>query len=160
MIWLFIFKKESMRFIEIYTDWSCLWNPWVWWRACLLSFDNKTKKIYWNKFKTTNNQMELQAIIEWLKAIKTQKYSIKIYTDSIYAKNWITKRIENWKKNNRRNSSKKEVKNKELWIELDKLVSKFNIQRHWVKAHSTNKMNNIVDELARNSAALLKSKEI
>lgn len=148
-----------MNFVEIYTDWSCLWNPWVWWWACLLRFGENEKIKSWNVKHTTNNQMELQAIIEWLKCLKSAKYTVKIYTDSNYAKNWMTKWLTNWKKNERKNSNKKEVKNKEFWVELDSLAQKFNIQRHWVKAHSTNKLNNMVDEIARKAAESLISQD-
>lgn len=135
--------------IEIYTDWSCLWNPWKWWRAYLLKFKDKQKTKAGQQKDTTNNQMELTAIIKALQELKTYKYPLKIYTDSHYVKNWITKRIKKWKYNNRQTSNKTNVKNKELWEKLDKLTSNFKIERHWVKAHATNKNNNLVDELAR-----------
>lgn len=140
--------------IEIYTDGSCLNNPWNGWWAYLLKYKDKEKKnSAWVK-DTTNNKMELLAIINALKALKNNAKSIEInlYTDSNYVKMWITQWIKKWKQNNWKTANKQDVKNKELWEELDKLASSFNINWYWVKAHSTNKYNNIVDELARNCA--------
>jgi len=137
--------------IEIYTDWSCLNNPWNGWWAYLLRYKDKIKKNYaWIK-DTTNNKMELLAIINALKALKknAQNMQINLYTDSNYVKMWITQWIKKWKQNKWKTANKKDVKNKKLWKELDKLASNFNINWYWVKAHATNKYNNIVDELAR-----------
>jgi len=137
--------------LEIYTDWSCLNNPWNWWRAYLFKYKDKTKQDYeWVK-NTTNNKMELLAIIKALKALKksAQKMKINLYTDSNYVKMWITEWIKKWKQNNRKTANKQDVKNKEFWEELDELSSKFDINWYWVKAHNTNQYNNIVDELAR-----------
>ncbi len=135
--------------IEIYTDGSCLNNPWHGWWAYLLKYKDKEKKEYAGVKNTTNNKMELQAIIKALQALKTDKIKINLYTDSNYVKMWITQWIKKWRQNNRKTANKKDVKNKEYWEELDELSNKFDINWHWVKAHSTNKYNNIVDELAR-----------
>lgn len=137
--------------IEIYTDWSCLNNPWNGWWAYLLKYkDNKKTKFQWVR-NTTNNQMELLAVINALKALKenAKTKKIHIYTDSNYVKMWITQWIKKWKQNNWQTANKTNVKNKKLWQELDKLASNLNITWHWIKAHSTNKYNNIVDELAK-----------
>ena len=95
--------------------------------------------------------MELLAPIKALK--KIQKGSkVQIFTDSKYVKYGITERIHNWKKNGWKTANKKKVKNKELWTELDNLSNKFEIEWSWVKAHSTDKLNNEVDLLARSTA--------
>jgi len=133
--------------IEIYTDGACKGNPGPGgWGAVIIFFD---KEKYLNGFhpQTTNNIMELKAVIESLKIINI-KSKVKIYTDSKYVKNGITEWIFNWKKNGWKTSNKKHVKNKDLWIELDKLVSKNEIIWEWVKGHSGNKFNEIVDRLA------------
>ena len=141
-----------MSKIIIYTDWSCLGNPGPGWWACLLKFKDKEKSFSWWKKETTNNQMELTALIKALEQIKTNEYPLEIWTDSKYVLDWITKWIKNWKKNNWKTSNKQDVKNKELWQKLDNLMGNFNTEIHWVKAHADNKYNNFVDELARSEA--------
>ena len=133
--------------IKVYTDGACKGNPGPggWGVAIIIS----EKIVYLKGFnsKTTNNIMELTAVIEALKTINL-KTTIKIYTDSKYVKLGITEWILNWKKNGWKTSSKKDVKNKILWIQLDKLVNKNKIKWEWVKGHSGNKFNEKVDELA------------
>ena len=99
------------------------------------------------KENTTNNRMELFAAIMALKKI-TKNSDVTIYTDSTYVKNGITEWMIKWKKNGWKNSSKKPVKNKDLWVKLVDLCEKNNVSWKWVKGHSTNKYNNIADELA------------
>ena len=91
--------------------------------------------------------MELLAAIMALKKIKSGS-DVVIYTDSTYVKNGITEWMVNWKKNDWKNSNKKPVKNKDLWVKLDGLCEKNNVSWKWVKGHSTNKYNNLADELA------------
>ena len=95
--------------------------------------------------------MELLAPIMALKKIPIGS-KVLIFTDSKYVKSGITEWINNWKKNGWKTASKKDVKNKDLWIKLDGLSSSFDIEWNWVKAHSTDKLNNEVDLLARTSA--------
>ncbi len=144
-----------MTKITIYTDGSCLWNPWKGGWCALLQFKDKEKIISGNKKDTTNNQMELTALIKALEEIKTDKYPLEIWTDSKYVLDWITKWIRNWKKNNRKTANKQDVKNKELWQKLDNLMQKYNTEIHWVKAHADDKYNNLVDETAREQASKL-----
>lgn len=133
--------------IEIYTDGACSGNPGKGgWGAVLLYREHK-KEISGYQESTTNNQMELKAAIEGLKAIKKSS-KIIIHTDSKYVMEGITSWIEGWKKNGWKNSHKKPVKNIELWQELDELVSKHDIKWKWVKGHSGNKYNEIADSLA------------
>jgi len=139
--------------IEIYTDGACSGNPGPGgWGAVLLYKEHK-KEIFGGQKDTTNNRMELQAVIESLKALKKSS-KVKIYTDSKYAMEGITKWIENWKKNNWRNSNRKPVKNADLWQKLDDEVVKHQINWVWVKGHSGNHYNEIADELARKGASL------
>ena len=97
--------------------------------------------------------MELTALIEALKQIKTDKYPIEIWTDSKYVLDGITKWIKNWKKNGWKTANKKEVKNKLLWQTLDELMNKYNVEIRWVKAHADDKFNNLVDKIARQKAS-------
>jgi len=138
--------------IIIYTDGSCIWNPWKWWWCALLKFKNKEKIISWSCDLTTNNQMELTALIKALEQIKTQKYPIEIWTDSKYVLDWITKWIKKWKENWWKTANKNLVKNKELWEKLDELINKYDVKIHWVKAHANDDLNNLVDKIAREKA--------
>ena len=137
--------------IKIYTDGSCIENPGKGgWAAIILNDGNKTE-IKGNKKNTTNNQMELLAPIQALKKIPRGS-KVQIFTDSKYVKSGITEWIHNWKKNGWKTAGKQEVKNKELWLELDLLNNEFEINWNWVKAHSTDELNNEVDLLARSAA--------
>ena len=137
--------------IKIYTDGSCIGNPGKGgWAAIILS-DGKKTEIKGSKKNTTNNQMELLAPIQALKKIPKGS-KVEIFTDSKYVKSGITEWIHNWKKNGWKTANKKEVSNKELWTELDLLNNEFEVNWNWVKAHSTDKLNNEVDLLAKNAA--------
>ncbi|MFL2893603.1 MAG: ribonuclease HI [Candidatus Pelagibacter sp.] len=139
--------------IKIYTDGSCLENPGNGGWAAIIINDGKKTQIKGNKKNTTNNQMELLAPIQALKKIPKDS-KVQIFTDSKYVKLGITEWIHNWKKNGWKTANKQKVKNKELWEELDNLSSNFDIKWNWVKAHSTSKLNNEVDLLARETANL------
>ena len=139
--------------IKIYTDGSCLENPGNGGWAAIIIDDGKKTQIKGSKKNTTNNQMELLAPIEALKKIPKGS-KVQIFTDSKYVKLGITEWIHNWKKNGWKTANKQQVKNKELWIKLDLLNNKFEINWNWVKAHSTDKLNNEVDLLAREAANL------
>ena len=139
--------------IKIYTDGSCIGNPGHGGWAAIILDEGKKTEIKGSKKDTTNNQMELLAPIEALKKIPKGS-KVQIFTDSKYVKSGITEWIHNWKKNGWKTANKKEVSNKELWTELDQLNSEFEINWNWVKAHSTDKLNNEVDLLARDAANL------
>lgn len=134
--------------IIIYTDGACSGNPGKGGWGAILKYGNHTKEISGYAELTTNNKMELQAVIEALKLIK-KDYDIEIFTDSNYVKDGITKWINTWKLNNWKTSKRESVKNKELWLELDELRQKYNINWNWVKGHADDELNNRVDELAR-----------
>ena len=139
--------------IKIYTDGSCLENPGNGGWAAIIIDDKKKTQIKGSKKNTTNNQMELLAPIEALKKIPKGS-KIEIFTDSKYVKSGITELIHNWKKNGWKTADKQPVKNKELWEELDLLANQFEISWNWEKAHSTDKLNNEVDLIAREAANL------
>ncbi len=139
--------------IKIYTDGSCLENPGNGGWAAIIIDDGKKIQIKGSKKNTTNNQMELLAPIEALKKIPKGSV-VQIFTDSKYVKSGITEWIYNWKKNGWKTADKQPVKNKELWEELDLLANEFEISWNWVKAHSTDELNNEVDLIAREAANL------
>lgn len=105
--------------IKIYTDGACSGNPGKGGWAAVILNGNSIEKISGSAENTTNNRMELMALISALKFVKDQ--NLEIFTDSKYAKDGIEKWIINWKKNGWKTSNKEDVKNKDLWIELDKL---------------------------------------
>ena len=136
-----------MKF-KIYTDGACSGNPVPGgWGAVIFDNDNNQTNISGKEKNTTNNRMEILAAIMALKKIKSNS-QITIYTDSTYVKNGITEWMFNWKKNDWKTASKKPVKNKDLWIKLDKLCEKNKVSWKWVKGHATNKYNNLADQLA------------
>ncbi len=139
--------------IKIYTDGSCLENPGNGGWAAIIIDDEKKTQIKGSKKNTTNNQMELLAPIQALKKIPKGS-EVEIFTDSKYVKSGITEWIYNWKKNGWKNANRKPVKNKDLWEELDFLANQFEISWNWVKAHSTDELNNEVDLIAREAANL------
>ena len=139
--------------IKIYTDGSCIGNPGSGgWAAIILNGD-KQDIISGRKKNTTNNQMELMAAIKAL-VFFSKKQKIRIFTDSNYVKEGITNWIKIWEKNNWKTASKKKVKNVELWIKLSTLSNFHDIEWKWVKAHSGDPMNNMVDKLARKAALI------
>ena len=139
--------------IKIYTDGSCLENPGNGGWAAIIIEDGKKTQISGSKKNTTNNQMELMAPIEALKKIPKGS-KVQIFTESKYVKSGITEWINNWKKNGWKTANKQKVKNKDLCVELDLLSSQFDIKWSWVKAHSTDKLNNEVDLIAKEAANL------
>ena len=133
--------------IRIYTDGACRGNPGPGGWGAVLIYEDYRKEIYGGSLLTTNNIMELTAVIESLKKIKFTS-SIIITTDSKYVKDGITKWIYNWKKKNWKTANKKPVKNKELWIELDNSIQDHKITWEWVKGHSGHTENERADFLA------------
>lgn len=140
--------------IEVYTDGSCLGNPGKGGWAFLVNNEGVISSRSGYSIKATNNRMELTAAIKAIEFLVNHK-EMSIYTDSNYLKNGITLWVTNWKKNNWKTASKNPVKNKELWERLDQLNYLKKIKWKWVKAHDTNKLNNEVDLLARQSAETL-----
>jgi len=136
-----------MKYV-IYTDGACSGNPGPGgWGAIILNEEKNEIHISGEEKSTTNNRMELTAPIMALRKIK--KFSkIIIYTDSTYLKNGITTWIKNWEKNGWMSANKKPIKNKDLWVILNKLSKEKVIDWKWIKAHAGNKYNEIADKLA------------
>ncbi len=134
---------------KIYTDGACSGNPGPGGWAVIILINNEIKEMFFGSEKnTTNNQMELLAPIKAIQKFK-KKSEISIFTDSTYVRDGITIWIKRWEKNGWKTSSKKPVKNKELWKKLKNLSSKHSIKWIWVKGHAQDKYNNLVDELAQ-----------
>jgi len=144
-----------MSKVEIFTDGACKGNPGPGGWGAILRYGTTEKEIYGASKNTTNNIMELTAVIESLKNLN-KPCELIITTDSKYVKNGITEWIHNWKKNGWRTAAKKEVKNKELWIELDSLIQIHSISWDWVKGHSGHPENERADLLANVAIEKLK----
>ena len=140
--------------IKVYTDGSCLGNPGNGgWAFVVINEKDISYRAGFER-NTTNNQMELMAAIKAIEFLS--KYNdINLNTDSNYVRQGITNWILNWKRNNWKTSTKKAVKNRELWERLDKLNVSKNIIWSWVKAHNVDEFNNQVDQLARQAAETL-----
>jgi len=151
-------KTGSKPCVEIYTDGACSGNPGPGGFGALLIFKANRKEIFGHQTNTTNNQMELQAAISALQALKTS-CKVDLYTDSTYVQKGITEWIYNWQKNNWRKSDNKPVKNADLWQILQHEIQKHDIIWHWVKGHSTNEGNNIADRLAVEGREIAKNKQ-
>ncbi|MFL2816264.1 MAG: ribonuclease HI [Alphaproteobacteria bacterium] len=136
--------------VDIYTDGACSGNPGPGGWGVLIEIDNKNIELSGGDKDTTNNRMELMAAIKALEEID-KNYEITLYTDSNYVKDGITSWISNWKKNNWKTASKKDVKNKELWMRLDEAIKDKNISWVWVKGHAGNAGNEQADYLARSA---------
>ena len=133
---------------EIWTDGACSGNPGPGGWGVLIKHKNIYKELNGGEAETTNNRMELIAVIKALKYLNINSKVI-IYTDSQYVKNGITVWLINWKKNNWKNASNKSVKNKDLWIQLNNQVERHTIHWKWLKGHSGNRYNEMADNLAR-----------
>ena len=136
--------------ITVYTDGACSGNPGAGgWGAILLADGGHRREIHGGEALTTNNRMELCAVINALLIIKQIPSDVEITTDSTYVKDGITTWIKSWKQNGWRTSARKAVKNADLWRRLDELVAAHNITWHWIKGHSGHPQNERADELAR-----------
>lgn len=138
---------KQMEQIEIYTDGACKGNPGPGGWGALLRSGTHEKEIFGGERHTTNNRMEITAVIESLKLVK-KKAKVCIFTDSTYVKDGISSWIKQWKINGWKTAAKKPVKNEELWRELDLLVSQHQIEWVWVKGHAGDEGNERADALA------------
>ena len=139
-------ESDSMR-VNIYTDGACRGNPGPGGWGVLMRFGDNEKELWGGEHNTTNNRMELTAAIEGLKALKRGS-PVTLTTDSKYVRNGITQWITNWKIKGWRTANKQQVKNQDLWQQLDELSQHHDITWHWVKGHSGHRENDLADELA------------
>ena len=146
--------------ITIYTDGACVGNPGPGGWAAVILFENEKKEIFGGEKLTTNNRMELTAAIKALEycqeneGVQPSLKQIEIYTDSTYLKDGITIWIDSWEKNNWKTSDKKNVKNIDLWKKLKEISSSNQIKWCWIKGHSNNPMNDLVDKLAKKATPI------
>ena len=143
--------------VEIFTDGACSGNPGVGGWGVLLRYKDIEKELSGGEAQTTNNRMELTAVIEALQALKAN-CNITLYTDSKYVMSGITEWMPNWKRNNWKVSNKKDdVKNVDLWLKLDELIKRHEIRWVWVKGHNGHPENERVDALARAEVQKIKN---
>ena len=143
--------------IEIYTDGACKGNPGVGGWGALLRSGKHTREIFGGEALTTNNRMELTAVIRALEALKRPSH-VRLHTDSKYVQQGISSWIHRWKKRGWRTADKKPVKNEDLWRELDEAASKHEIEWIWVRGHSGHDGNERADELANRGCASVSSR--
>ena len=143
--------EEPSSTVELYTDGACLGNPGPGGWAALLRFNGTEKELSGGDPGTTNNRMEMQAVIEGLKAL-SRPSTVTVYTDSQYVQKGITEWINGWKAKGWKTAAKKPVKNVDLWLELDKTQERHSVTWQWIKGHAGHPENERVDDLARQEA--------
>ena len=137
-----------MTSVEIFTDGACSGNPGPGGWGAILRMGEHEKELSGGDPSTTNNRMELTAVIRGLEALKRPS-SVTIHTDSRYVMDGVTQWMPRWKKNGWKTADKKPVKNEELWRELDALCALHDLKWKWVRGHSGHVENERADELAR-----------
>ena len=138
--------------VSLYTDGACKGNPGKGGWGVLMRYGSHEKELFGGEAHTTNNRMELTAIIQGLAALK-RPCAVVIYTDSQYVKNGMEKWIHGWKKNGWKTASKQPVKNEDLWQQLDRLTAQHQIQWQWVRGHAGHAENERADALANQGVA-------
>ncbi len=136
-----------MKKVEIFTDGGCRGNPGQGGWGAILRYGEHEKELWGSAPETTNNRMELTAVIEALKALK-EPVEVTIYTDSQYVKNGVTQWMPNWKRNGWTTASKQPVKNRDLWEALDRELQRHRVHWQWVKGHAGHPENERADALA------------
>ena len=136
-----------MKQIEIYADGACKGNPGPGGWGAWLKWDAHEKELFGGELETTNNRMELTAVIRALEALK-QRCEVKVFTDSVYVQKGMTEWLAAWKTRQWKTADKKPVKNADLWQSLDNLAAKHQMQWIWVKGHAGHAGNERADALA------------
>jgi ribonuclease HI len=138
--------------VDIYTDGACKGNPGPGGWGVWLKWGDHEKELFGGEPETTNNRMELTAVIEALASLK-RRCRVHLHTDSQYVHNGISNWIHDWKRRGWRTADKKPVKNADLWMKLDELVQKHDVEWIWVRGHDGNPGNERADELANRGVA-------
>ena len=136
-----------MKLVEIFTDGACRGNPGPGGWGVLMRYGTEERSFCGGELDTTNNRMELTAVIEGLSAL-TQPCQVELSSDSIYVLKGIQEWMPNWKKRGWKTAAKKPVKNVDLWQKLDAVIGEHKIDWCWVKGHSGHRENEIADQLA------------
>ena len=140
--------------VEIYTDGACSGNPGPGGWGAVLRFGDAEKELSGSENPTTNNRMEMMAVIKSLEAL-TRPCTVNLYTDSKYVKDGIEQWMPNWKMRGWRTADKKPVKNADLWMEIDRQINRHEVRLHWVKGHNGHPENERADSLA--TSAIVKN---
>lgn len=134
--------------IKIYTDGACSGNPGPGGWGVLMRWNGHEKELSGGEPETTNNRMEMMAVIMGLEALKKDNARVEIYTDSKYVKQGAEEWLAGWKARGWKTAAKKPVKNQDLWERIDSLLNGHEVQFYWVRGHSGHVENEIVDKLA------------
>jgi ribonuclease HI len=145
--------SESDETIDIYTDGACSGNPGPGGWGAILRYNGTEKELFGGEAATTNNRMEMMAVIEALRALK-RPLAVRVHTDSQYVQKGISEWIHGWKKRGWKTADRKPVKNEDLWRTLDALAAQHRIEWHWVRGHAGHAENERADELARRGVDL------
>lgn len=147
------------KHVELFTDGACKGNPGPGGWGAIIRFNEHEKMLSGAETHTTNNRMELMAVIMGLASLK-YRCQVTVTTDSQYVMHGITKWLENWKKKGWKTASNQPVKNKDLWIRLEALIMHHEVGWCWVKGHSGHSENELADELANKAILELLNQEI
>jgi ribonuclease HI len=139
--------------VEIFSDGACRGNPGPGGWGALLRHNNVEKELVGGEADTTNNRMELTAVIRALEALKRPS-RVRLYTDSLYVQKGISQWIHDWKRRGWRTADKKPVKNADLWRSLDELAARHDVEWHWVRGHAGHVENERADRLANKGIPL------
>ena len=142
----------SQRVVEVFTDGACSGNPGPGGWGALLRYGEKERELFGGEPDTTNNRMELTAVIRALEAL-TREATVRVYTDSTYVQQGISKWIHGWKRNGWRTSAREPVKNADLWQALDATAQRHHVEWCWVKGHAGHPENERADALANRGVA-------
>lgn len=145
-----------MKDVSIWTDGACKGNPGLGGWGALLIYGKHRKELYGGEANTTNNRMEILAVIQALEVLK-ERCRVHLYTDSQYVQKGMTEWISGWKQRGWRTAAKKPVKNADLWQRLDELCHQHELHWHWVKGHAGDAGNERADELANLGVELLQA---
>lgn len=143
-----------MKRVLIYTDGSCHGNPGPGGWAAILEYGAKTRELSGAERETTNNQMELRAVIEGLGSLR-EPCQVQVWSDSRYVVDGMRSWLDNWKRRGWRTADGKPVKNAELWRALDAAASRHRVSWHWVRGHNQHPQNERADQLANAAIATL-----
>lgn len=140
-----------MKSIKLVTDGSCIGNPGPGGWAVILRYGKHAKELSGSEARTTNNRMEMTAVVQGLRALR-EPCAVTIEIDSEYVKNGVTRWMTKWKRNGWMTTTKQPVKNQDLWQELDAAITPHQVRWVWVKGHANHKDNNRCDKLAKAAA--------
>lgn len=139
--------EEQGTVVDLYTDGACKGNPGPGGWGALLRFGDREKELFGGEANTTNNRMELTAVIEGLRSLK-RACKVRVHTDSQYVQKGISEWLANWRRRGWRTSEGKPVKNQDLWQALDEMARGHEVEWHWVRGHAGHVENERADALA------------